>query len=249
MVDSRCMLPQEVAGGHVGLPCVRRRPWHSRDCLPEVVRPPPEPDGFPLPGANCETRPEFISFSGTENMPWVLARARSMGALTTGGVVDKALKARTKTDFDLLVDILVSAVRDHRPLDIRHFRQPYNAHRHANESTYLDLDKRRKKVLQVLRQFPLLDIYDLATVSSEYWTKISRELGGLSHDAAMKHALEHVQQVMSPMDRAAFWAAVGPRQRSCDHFRQMQFAANATKRPVGARYGFKRHAQEVMCTM
>lgn len=249
MIDSRCMLPQEIAaGGHAGLPCVRIRPWHPRDCLPEVVRPRPAPEGHPLPGAKNETRPEYIAFSGTHNLPWTLARARSMGALTKGSTVDKALQTRKKTDFDVLVDILVNAVRDQRPLDIRHFKQPYNAHREATTSTYLDTEKRRKKVLQVLQDFPLLNIYDLATVDDEYWTRVSRELGGLSHDEAMKHALEYVQQSMPPMDRAVFWAAVGTRQRTCDHFRQTRFAANSDGRPVGARYGYRRQEWQAGCT-
>lgn len=240
LVDGRSVLPQELAGGHAGLPCVRRRPWHPRDCKPMIVREPPEKEGEPLPGADFENRPEYTSFSGTQNLPWTMARARSMGSLARGGILDKALNCRTKTDFAMLVDIFVSAARDDRPLDIRHFKQPYNPHRHTTDSAFLNPDRRRKKVLQVLQKYPLMDIYDLASVSPEYWTNISRELGGLSHDVVMRHALEHVQQVMTPMDRAAFWAAVGPRQSTNEHFRQTHFPTTDTSRVEKARYGWRR---------
>jgi len=201
-----------------------------------------------LPGADAEARPEMTSFSGTQSLPWTMARARSMGSLSKGSVLDKALKARHKTDFEILVDVLVSAVRDERPVDIRHFKQPYNAHRHVVDDMYLNPDRRRKKVLQVLQTYPLADIYDLATVSPEYWTRISRDLGGLSHDNAMKHALEHVQQVLTPTDRAALWAAAGPRMRVADHYKQTHFVPNSDlpldRLKVGARYGYRREDYE-----
>mmetsp|Transcript_50283 Transcript_50283/g.144657 ORF Transcript_50283/g.144657 Transcript_50283/m.144657 type:complete len:271 (-) Transcript_50283:25-837(-) len=230
-VDSRGMLPQELGGGHAGLPCMRRRPFNGkRDLLPDVVRPPAEKDGFALPGAGAEHRPEYTSFSGTQNLPWAMARSRSMGALTSGSILDKVLKHREKTDLDVLVDVMSAAVREDRPQDIRAFRQPYNAHRHEQESIFLTPELRKKKVIQVLQKFPLLHLYDLATVSPEHWSNISRELGGLTHGAVMKVALEYVQQNMSPMDRAAFWSATGNRQRSSDQNRQMGFAANSTFR-------------------
>mmetsp|Transcript_124923 Transcript_124923/g.314366 ORF Transcript_124923/g.314366 Transcript_124923/m.314366 type:complete len:255 (+) Transcript_124923:156-920(+) len=229
MVDSRGVLSQDIGGGHLGLPCVRPRPRTKRDLLPEVVRPPPEREGDPLPGSRFENRPEYISFSGTQNLPWAMARSRSMGALSSGGVVDKALRHRQRTDLDLLVEVLADSVRDDRPQDIRHFRQPFNAHRHTEASTDLSPDVKRKKVLQVLMKYPLTDIYDMATCSPEHWSDISRELGGLSHGVAMRTALDYVQQTFSPIERAAFWAACGPRQRVVDHSRQTHFAANSVR--------------------
>mmetsp|Transcript_7998 Transcript_7998/g.17288 ORF Transcript_7998/g.17288 Transcript_7998/m.17288 type:complete len:271 (+) Transcript_7998:223-1035(+) len=228
-VDSRGLLPQELGGGHAGLPCARVRPFEpKRDLLPEVVRPPPLPDGFPLPGARAELRPELIAFSGTQNLTWAIARSRSMGALTSGGILDKVLKHRAKSDLDVLIDVIATAVREDRPSELRSFKQPYNPNRHTEDSRYVAPELRRKKVLQVLRKFPLLHIYDLATVAPEYWSKISRELGGLSHGAVMKVAVQYVQQNLSPTDRAAFWAAVGSRQRTADQGRQMSFAGNST---------------------
>lgn len=226
-VDSRGFLPQAFAGGHAGLPCVRKRPFNAkRDVLPEIVRPSPEREGFPLPGARVETRPEHTSFSGTQNLTWAMARSRSMGSLATGGVLHKVLEHRKMTDLDILVGVMADALRSDRPTDIRSFRQPYNPHRHVEDLSQLSMEQRRKKVLQVLQKHPLLHIYDLATASPEYWSVISRELGGLQHGAVMKEVLTYVQQNMAPMDRATFWSACGPRQRAIDMNRQMSFAAN-----------------------
>lgn len=228
MVDSRSVLPQELAGGHAGLPCVRRRPEKATDRLPEGIRPTLEYTGDFLPGADAERRPEYTSFSGTRNMSWAMARSRSMGALAQGGILQKALNVRTRTNMDLLVDVLVSAMREDRPMDLRHFRQPYNPNRHAQagDPAQLTPERRRKKVLQALEKYPLCDLYDLATCQREYWSDISRELGGLPHSVAMKYAMEAVQQEMPPMDRAAFWTAVGTRQGVSEHYRTVNVAGD-----------------------
>jgi len=154
-----------------------------------------------------------------------------MGALVQGGILDKALTMRTKTNFDLLLDVLENAMRQDKPLDIRDFRQPYNPNRHAQASdpTELDPDRKRKKILQALKKYPLVDIYDLATCDTEYWADISREVGGLSHGVAMRYAMEAVQQEMTPMDRAAFWTAVGTRQGLSGHYRTMNIAGDGGK--------------------
>lgn len=231
MVDSRSVLPQELVGGHSGLPCVRHRPFGSKDYLPEAIRPKQEYAGDFLPGADAERRPEYTAFSGTRNMSWAMARSRSMGALAPGGIVDKALTMRRRTDFDILVDVLVSSMREDKPLDIRTFRQPYNPNRlgQAGDPAELDPDRRRKKVLQALRKYPLVDIYDLATCDREYWSDISRDLGGLPHSVAMKFTMEAVQQEMTPMDRAAFWTAVGARQGLSGHYRVLNIAGDGGK--------------------
>jgi len=41
-------------------------------------------------------------------------------------------------------------------------------------------------VLQILRKYPLCDIYDLVRVDEKLWASISRELGGLSYGDAIR---------------------------------------------------------------
>lgn len=228
MVDSRGVLPQELAGGHAGLPCVRRRPIQAKDRLPVEIQTTREYHGDFLPGADAERRPEHTAFSGTSNMSWAMARSRSMGALAPGGVLQKALKVRNRRDNELLIDVLERAMREDKPLDIRHFRQPYNPNRHvqAGDPAELSPDRRRKKVMQTLAKYPLCDINDLAVCSAHEWRDISRELGGLPYSVAMKFAMEAVQQELTPLDRAAFWTAVGPRQGISEHYRTLHIPAD-----------------------
>merc|ERR1719350_495945 len=158
-----------------------------------------------------------------------------MGSLTSGGVIDRVLQARLKSDPVVVVDIIAGAMRDDRPEDLRKFRQPFNPHRHASEN-HLPMEFRRRKVLQVLNTYPLADVYDLATVEPEYWNCIGRELGGLGHSVVMRHALNYIQQNFAPLEKATFWAAVGNKQPCHDYYKQTGFASNSRRlRGVAAR--------------
>merc|ERR1711972_518303 len=101
----------------------------------------------------CERPLEMISFTGTRSLPLSVARARSVGALQEGGSVHKALTLRTQTDFDLLVSVLASTLKGEKAEDLRHFKQPYNPHRHI-EHNFISEDKKRKQVLQALQKYP-----------------------------------------------------------------------------------------------
>jgi len=139
--------------------------------------------------------------------------------------LDRVLKLRKETDLDRLIDVLVRAAPDQRHDALRYFKQPYNAHRKKMAPRYIDQEHRRKLVLQVLKKYPMCDIYDLVRVDERLWANISRELGGLSYGVAMKAAMEVVKESMTPLERATFWGAVGTRQRIADHGRTVVFAA------------------------
>merc|ERR1712039_210179 len=181
-----------------------------------------------LPGARADRVPELLPFTGTHNLSWGMARARSTGALQEGGVVDRALKLRTQDDLELLVQVLMSITSAEKPEELRHFRQPYNAHRHT-VSNMVSQDRRRKQVLSTLQKYPLCNVYDLARCSPRRWSGISRELGGVSHGTAMRLASEYVQKSMCPLDRASFWTAVGTRTKVIDHGRVCGFAGDRLK--------------------
>lgn len=173
---------------------------------------------------------ETMSFSDTKSMSLVDTRSRSFGNITARfPKVDPSrmqiLKLRRQSDLDRLVEVLVQAAPNMRAEDLRHFRQPYNPHRAKMASRFIDEEKRRKQVLQVLRKYPICDIYDLARCDEHQWNKISRDLGGLGHGVAMRRVFEAVSEVLSPLERASFWAAVGQRQRLVDHGRTCGFAA------------------------
>lgn len=244
-MDRRAALPQELVGGNAGAPCARTRPIRWEDALPEVgLRVRNEP-GEILPGARADRVPELLPFTGTHNLSWGMARARSTGALKLrteevshpggnilsishvpdNGVVDRALKLRTQDDLELLVQVLCSMTSSEKPEELRHFRQPYNAHRHT-VSNAVSSDRRRKQVLSALQKYPLCNIYDLARCSPRRWSGISRELGGASHGTAMRLATEYVQKSMCPLDRASFWTSVGTRTKVIDHGRICGFAGD-----------------------
>lgn len=224
-VDIRCALPQELVGGGRGLPCSRKRVLTKQDLLPEIYGaklPPPQP--LTTDAKNLDQ----TAFTGTQNLPVNLARARSLGALQRGTAVDKALCARHQTNLEILVEVLMQAARPDRPLNIRHFKQPYNPHRDDFvKSRDYTSEQLRSKVLHVLKKYPLADIYDLLQCDAHYWSCISRELGGISHGNATKAALEHVQKTMVSSDRAAFWASVGNRIRCIDHGRIFNIAGSS----------------------
>mmetsp|Transcript_76602 Transcript_76602/g.216630 ORF Transcript_76602/g.216630 Transcript_76602/m.216630 type:complete len:234 (-) Transcript_76602:19-720(-) len=233
MVDSRAALPQQFAGGSAGLPCAR---WHPQKRgatqLPELSLRPRSTGGEHLPGCRVDTRPEYTSFHGTKTMSWGVARARSMGALQTGGTLDRALQLRTGTDFDFLINILVKAMPTERQEDLRHFRQPYHKSR-KTVSNWIPEDERRQMVLAAMQKYPLCDIYDLARCPPNRWAEISRELGGVNFGTVMRYTLEHVEKGMTPLDRASFWTAAGPQQMVVDHGRICGFASD--KSPLMAR--------------
>jgi len=227
MIDSRAGLPQALAGDCLGLPCARLRPAvkKSSTTLPFVESKPTREEGFHLPGGNADTDPQLIAFAGTKTLDWRVARSRSQGCLRAGGPMDRVLKLRKETELDRLVDVLVRAAPDQRHDALRYFKQPYNAHRKKMGPRYIDEDHRRRLVLQVLRKYPLCDIYDLVRVDERQWANMSRELGGLSYGVAMKMAMEVVAESMTPLERATFWGAIGTRMRNADHGRVVVFAA------------------------
>lgn len=171
---------------------------------------------------------ESVPFVGTRNMPWRVAQERSKFALTQGDLLDNALKKRSTTDLDDLVDILQEAMVTLTIPDYRSFKQPFNAHRHVTVQQVND-EMNRKKVLKALRTFPVCDVYDLARCAPDVWAEISRELGGISHGVVMKCALKHVQENFPRNERAAFWAAVGTRQQNINHMRCLYFAGDRDK--------------------
>mmetsp|Transcript_30141 Transcript_30141/g.54629 ORF Transcript_30141/g.54629 Transcript_30141/m.54629 type:complete len:236 (+) Transcript_30141:81-788(+) len=234
MIDTRAGLPQELSGDNLGLPCARLRPRPRKEpCgLPSVNFSVPEEKGFVLPGGNADLNPAMLAFTGTRPMPLAVARSRSEGCLKSGGPLDLALKARKYTDLDLLVDVLVKSAPDQRKDDLRYFKQPYNPHREKMASRFIDEEKRKKQVLQVLRKYPICDIYDLARVDERMWSDISRDLGGISYGVAMRSALQCVGQNFTPLERASFWAAVGNRQRITDRGRTCSIAAEDSPREM-----------------
>lgn len=228
MVDNRAALPQELAGGHVGLPCARWRPRTHADKLQElgICSMKEQKTGLHLPGGHPDLRPDYQAFSGTRPMPLAVARARSTGALQKGGVLDKVLKLRTMTELDQLVQVLVDTAPVEPREHYRAFRQPFNPHRERMTNHLIPEEKRRRQVLNALKKYPLQNVYDLATCSPEIWSSISRELGGVSYGTAMRNVMVHVQEDFTPLERASFWAAVGHRQRIVDHGRVISFAAD-----------------------
>jgi len=234
MIDSRAGLPQDLAGDSLGLPCARIRPLTKKKSngLPTVELKVATEEGFHLPGGNADTNPALIAFSGTKPLELKAARARSHGCLRTGGPLDRVLKLRKENDLERLVDVLVRAAPDQRHDALRYFKQPYNAHRAKMAPRYIDEDHRRRLVLQILRKYPLCDIYDLVRVDEKLWANISRELGGLSYGVAMRSAMEVVAESMTPLERATFWAAVGTRQRTMDQGRSVVFAAQDSLRSL-----------------
>mmetsp|Transcript_44053 Transcript_44053/g.113929 ORF Transcript_44053/g.113929 Transcript_44053/m.113929 type:complete len:304 (-) Transcript_44053:131-1042(-) len=224
MVDLRATLPQELAGGCRGLPCSRRRTLTKSDKWPEIYGA-KLPQAQPLTGGDLRSA-EQVAYLGTQNLPTGMARARSLGALQKGGAIDKALVLRQETNLGILVRVLMEAARPDKPLDIRHFRKPYNAHREQMANREYSTDQLRSKVLHTLMKYPLVDVYDLLRCDERHWSNISRELGGISHGSAVKVALEHIKEAMPPADRAAFWAAVGNRQSGVDHGRTLSFAGD-----------------------
>lgn len=227
-MDRRAAMPQELVGGNAGQPCVRTRPTPWEDALPEVGLRIRKEKGDILPGARADNVPELLPFTGTHNLSWGMARARSTGALQHGGVVDSALKLRTQDDLELLVQVLLGCTATEKPKELRYFRQPYNAHRDTVSNMVTD-DRRRKQVLSTLQKYPLCNVYDLARCSPRRWSHISRELGGVSHGAAMRLATEEVQKAMCPLDRASFWTSVGTRTKVIDHGRVCGFAGDQVK--------------------
>ncbi|CAK9010545.1 unnamed protein product [Durusdinium trenchii] len=226
MIDSRAGLRQDLAGDSLGLPCARIRPTKKKsNGLPTIELKASKEEGFHLAGGNADTDPSLIAFSGTKPLDLKSARARSQGCLRSGGPLDRVLKLRKEHDLERLVDVLVRAAPDQRHDALRYFKQPYNAHRAKMASRYIDEDHRRKLVLQILRKYPLCDIYDLVRVDEKLWASISRELGGLSYGVAIRSAMEVVAESMTSLERATFWAAVGTRQRAADHGRTVVFAA------------------------
>jgi len=194
------------------LPCARRQPPRKDAaflCI-EPRKPMDLPDRAHTP------------FGGTSNLPWMMGRARSAGSLTEGGALDKVVRLRSENNFEALVKVIVAALPSTKPKPLRYFSQPYNAHRDLT-SNMVSEEQRRKKVLKVLRLYPLCDVYDLARCPEKQWAEISRDLDGLSHGHVMKGALEYIQTQMAPVDRAVFWAAVGKRQQSCDKGRSTFF--------------------------
>uniref|UniRef100_A0A7S4TB93 Uncharacterized protein n=1 Tax=Alexandrium monilatum TaxID=311494 RepID=A0A7S4TB93_9DINO len=231
MVDRRGMLPQALSGGSAGLPCVRWRPRPTTaDRLPEVSLRVEKEIGEQLPGTGTVPL-EYRSFTGTQTLPWGMARARSTGVLREGGVidgaVDRALSNRIQTDLDLVINVLTSVVSKTKPEDLRAFRRPFNKYRHAM-SNLVDDELRRQKVVRALEMYPVASVYDLARCSPRRWSSISRELGGASHGDVMRIAVEQMQNV-SPLDRAAFWTAVSTRAKTSDRGRVCGFAADQPK--------------------
>mmetsp|Transcript_47550 Transcript_47550/g.77090 ORF Transcript_47550/g.77090 Transcript_47550/m.77090 type:complete len:239 (-) Transcript_47550:120-836(-) len=230
MVDRRSGLAQELTGTYVALPCARLRPKHpprDSDWLPPAAKKiqVPEEKGEYLFGGTADLRQEMQAYSGTKGMSFHVARSRSMSCLAAGGPLDRVLKLRHETDLDRLIEVLVRAAPDQRKDGLRQFRQPFNPHREAAASKYITDDQRRQQVLQVLRKYPLCDIYDLARCDQVQWANISREMGGLGYGTAMKSAMQAVGQALTPLERASFWAAVGNRQRVVDHGRSCGIAA------------------------
>eukprot|EP00931_Biecheleriopsis_adriatica_P093267 TRINITY_DN6700_c0_g2_i1.p1 TRINITY_DN6700_c0_g2~~TRINITY_DN6700_c0_g2_i1.p1 ORF type:complete len:236 (-),score=24.56 TRINITY_DN6700_c0_g2_i1:33-740(-) len=228
MVDSRAGLPQALSGDSLGMPCARMKPRAKREpCgLPSVEFKVPEDKGFHLPGGNADTRHEMIAYAGATQLSLSNARSRSEGCLRAGGPLDRVLKLRKETDLERLVEVLVRAAPSERRDELRYFKQPFNPNREKERARFVSEEERRKRVLQILRKYPLCDIYDLVRVGEQHWSDISRDLGGISYGAAMKAALEMVKSNFTPLERATFWAAIGNRQRISDHHRTCVFAAH-----------------------
>merc|ERR1719506_2053842 len=71
-----------------------------------------------------------------------------------------------------------------------------------------------------------LNIQSLFIISNDDWTKtrLPMILGYVR-----QKALAYITDMMSPLDRAAFWTGIGKKQRPVDHLRSLQFPMLAPK--------------------
>lgn len=234
MVDKVARLPQELQGGHAGLPCVRWRPLDKSASLPEVGMKVPKEKGFFLPGGNPELRPEYTAYTGSKTMSWEEARARSCKALAQGSVIDKALRLRTRCDdLEPLIEIFMASCSDVRHEPLRAFPWVYNAHRAELFNSVISEDQKRRQIYKALKLHPLTNVYDLARITPGEWSRLSRDLGGIPFGDVWRNLERHVNEDMTPLERAAFWSSVGNRQRVIDHFRQTGFAGDIPHYGVG----------------
>jgi len=220
MVDCRASLPQDMVGGAAVLPCARRNPCRAAAAAGAAsLR---RDQGSTLAGAPLRTL-DMVPFSRTKPLSLGMARSRSTGVLVEGGTVDRALCLRTVTDLDLVINILTSLQPETRKKDVREFRRPFNPHREV-VSDFLSEEQRRQQVLRALEKHPIVDIFDLARCSPRHWTLLSRELGGISHGDVMRRALECMRDSSTPLDRGAFWTAVGTRSKLATRSQTCAFA-------------------------
>lgn len=216
MIDYRNDMPQALAGGSVGLPCARMR-FEKPGIFGLPKKPLSEtPAQLLRSGQESQT-----AFAGTRTMTTLMGQSRSTGCLHENSVLQRVMRSRTADGFDDLVEVLVSAMGTTEPEDFRAFpgltrRDPHRrkSNKHGN------LDWRRAQVLRALGKYPLCDLYDLARCSPAEWSKLSSELGGISHGIAMRIMFEYVQCAMPASSRASFWVAAGPTQSPVEQGRQ-----------------------------
>lgn len=209
-------LPQALAGGGAGLPCSRLR-LESPSSFKTRQRLLTETAPLVFKSGNENQ----TAFEGTKNMTRLASWTRSTGSLREGGQPQAAVRNRTQTSFDDLVEILVCTMGTTKTEELHAFpgQTPVNKHRHT--VTRVDDDEyRRGRVLRALAKYPLCDIYDLACCSPEDFSKISRELGGISHGVTMRLVMEHLQIHAPSSSRASFWIALGTGQGVHERGRQ-----------------------------
>lgn len=173
---------------------------------------------FSMSGAHGATRqdgPDIVF-----NDPEKLRHTQSEAYLQLARDIET--RRRSPLSIDAVIKVLVRAMDHTRKPDL--FWLPALPSKHRHEASWeLTDDKLKWKVLKVLSKFPIGSLYDLFKTSVEEWAEIGAELGGLTLRHVKTKALEYVQQDMQPVDRAAFWAAVGVRQHPKEHKKSLQF--------------------------
>lgn len=149
-------------------------------------------------------------------------------------------------NLDILVKALCLAVQDEKkmlergprapqPLKTFEFTQIENPNRATNNynpggtHTLTDEElvqhnnkKIRRRVLRALERYPLCDVGELYACDSATWHCISEALGGLSHAAAVRNAMNMMTTTaVQPLNRASYHAAACHRQRIVDRKRMV----------------------------
>lgn len=159
-------------------------------------------------------KPHDLSFNSSRTLS---SRAKS----DTDLLLDENMRLRKETALDHSVEVLMRVMDAEKKPSIYFLPALPSAHRHV-ESTSIPEPKLRRKIIRMLRKYEICDVYDLLRVSAEDWSEIGRELGGVTHADVKTQVLSYLGH-LNPVDRAAFWAAAGSRQRPAEHFRSVQF--------------------------
>jgi hypothetical protein len=144
--------------------------------------------------------------------------------------VQHALYMRKQENLDDAVEVIKEAMSRDAKEDFRSFKAPYNANRHQFAKT-LDDSAVRWKVIKCMSRNDsgLGDVKSLTQSSAAGWSKLGTDLDGVRLPTVKRCALSSIRQNMTPIDRAAFWGAVGSRQPPNEHYRCVNFPLDIDK--------------------